>query len=225
MVVAASESQAEDNARALECLCQQYWFPLYAFVRRSGYQSSDAQDLTQAFFERMIERRFIRVADPKRGRFRTFLLASLKNFLTNEWKKSTQQKRGGGKPVLSLDFDSAEQRLSYGSPESLSADRLFDRQWALSVLDQVIQRLQQHYESAGNQQLFTIIQPYLTADSQTLPYQQTAEKHQMTVGQIKVNVHRMRNRYRELLVHEIANTVDSPECIDDEIRQLFAALS
>lgn len=227
MIVAAGNEQDVSSGDALTELCQHYWKPLYAFVRRSGYQSADAQDLTQAFFERLIDKRFIQTADEGRGRFRTFLLAAMKNFMLNEWTKSTRQKRGGG-AVFSLEFADAdadaEGHLVIEPTGGETPEAEFHRDWALGLMGRVIGRLEQWYSAKGNLSTFNILRPYLTADSHRLPYQGTADEHEMTVGQVKVNVHRMRGKYRQLLEDEIGGTVGNAELIQDEIRLLFRAL-
>lgn len=223
MIVAAGDQQDVSSSDALAELCQHYWKPLYAFVRRSGYQFADAQDLTQAFFERLIEKRFIQTADENRGRFRTFLLAAMKNFIMNEWKKSTRQKRGGG-AILSLEFAEAEGSLVIDPAGGETPESDFDRDWALGLMGRVIQRLEEWYAIKGDVNTFDALRPYLTLDSQRMPYQETADKQEMTVGQVKVHVHRMRGKYRKLLEEEIGSTVGSAELIQDEIRLLYRAL-
>lgn len=223
MVLAAGVADADDSRDALAELFQRYWLPVYTFVRRSGHQTVDAQDLTQAFFARMIEKRFVQAADESRGRFRTFLLASLKNFIANEWKKASRQKRGGG-AVLSLDFAIAEDRMMLEPVDSESAVKAFERDWAVELLAKVMDRLEDWYSTNLNTKAFDVLRPYLTADSSALPYAQTAEQHGMTVGQVKVSVHRMRSKYRDLLEAEIAETVETADQVQDELRQLFAAL-
>ncbi|APZ92594.1 RNA polymerase sigma factor [Fuerstiella marisgermanici] len=223
MVVAAGNQHALGSEDALAQLCNQYWKPLYIFVRRSGYQPADAQDLTQGFFERLIEKRFLQAADVDRGRFRTFLLAALKNYMVNEWKKGTRLKRGGGL-ILSLNFDSVEDGLSIEPADGRTAEREFDREWAIGLLDRVLERVEASYSAKGNGLVFSVLRPYLTAGGDRLPYQQTADANAMTVGQVKVGVHRLRATYREILEQEIAVTVGSRELIPDEVRQLYAAL-
>lgn len=219
MVVAAGDQSSD----ALAELCRHYWQPLYRFVRRSGYQTADAQDLTQAFFERLIEKRFIEAAQPERGRFRTFLLAALKNFAQNEWKKANRLKRGGGR-VQFLDFSTADKFLADDTLSDGDADAQFDRDWAMDLLSHLMQRLRQDYSDSGKIELFEALVPYLSGGSERLPYQETAAANGMNVGQVKVYVHRLRKRYRELLEHEIASTVSSPDMIEDELRYLFDVL-
>ena len=225
VVIDAGDQQSVIRQKALETLCERYWYPLYVFVRKSGHQTSDAQDLTQAFFERLIEKDVVSEADRDRGRFRTFLLTCLKNFISNEWKRSTREKRGGHIRHLSLDFAAAEQRLHDFPEDNCTAETHFNRQWAVSLLDKVVEDLRKSYSSRDDERLFEQLKCYLTADSQSLPYKQAADELGMTVGQVKVNVHRMRSRYRQLLESEIANTVCHTDEISDEIQFLFRALS
>jgi len=211
--------------QALETLCRTYWFPLYAYLRRHGNDSDRAEEYTQAFFARLLEKGSVRLADPKRGKFRSFLLASLKHFLSDLRDYDQAKKRGGGRKVFSLDFENAETRYALEPADRLDPEKLFERSWALTVLDRAIKRLQDEATSEKKKKLFEHLKVYLTAGKGSVPYGEAAEKLDMTEGTVRVAVHRLRKRYRELLRDEIAQTVSTEEEIDQEIRDLFAALA
>ena len=225
VVLAAGQPGSPHYQQALETLCQTYWFPLYAYLRRQGYDTHRAEDYTQAFFARLLEKHDLRLADPKRGKFRSFLLAALKYFLANELDRAQAQKRGGGQKVLPLDIENAESRYTLGPAHHLSPEKLFERSWALTVLHRAMARLQAESAAANKQKLFNHLKVYLTADRDTIPYRDMAAELNMTEGAVKVAVHRLRSRYRELLRDEIAQTVASEDQIEEEIRDLFAALA
>lgn len=225
VVLAASDRDSPDSTHALETLCQNYWYPLYAHVRRTGRSSHDAEDLTQAFFERLLEKEWLAAADQQRGRFRSFLLSSLKHFLANERDKALARKRGGHARVVSLDTRVAETRFHYEAVDVESPDTAFDRRWALTVLDTVLARLQQEYEREGKAQLFERVKGTLGGDRASAPYAHIARELETTEGAVKVAVHRLRQRYRAILRAEIAQTVAVQSDVEDELRQLFAALS
>jgi RNA polymerase sigma factor (sigma-70 family) len=214
----------DDPARAraaLAQLCQAYWYPLYSFVRRRGYAPHDAQDLTQGFFAQLLEKRGLEGVDPERGRFRTFLLASLKHFLANEWDRTHALKRGGGLTILSLDEESAESRYRLEPSHPMTPERHFERQWALTLLDQVLQTLQEEYHTEGKGDLFEELKTVL--DGQPGAYADMAARLRRSEGAIKVAVHRLRHRYRKLLRARIAATVGERD-VEDELRHLLAAL-
>jgi RNA polymerase sigma factor (sigma-70 family) len=225
VIMAASDSASAQHEPALSTLCQTYWFPLYAYLRRRGYDSHQAEDYTQGFFAGILERKGLRKADPKYGKFRSFLLASLKNFLADEWDHDKAQKRGGDKKVLSLDFDAAASRYEREPAHHMSPEKLFERSWALTVLTRAMERLKAESVASGKQQLFDRLKIYLTAEKDTVLYKDVAEELNMTEGTIKVAVHRLRRRYRELVRDEIAQTVTTEAEVDEEIRDLFAALA
>jgi len=225
IILAASDSASTQHEPALDKLCQTYWFPLYAYLRRRGYDSHQAEDYTQGFFAGILERKGLQKADPKYGKFRSFLLASLKNFLADEWDRDHAQKRGGDKKVLSLDFDAAASRYDQEPEHLMSPEKLFERSWALTVLIRAIDRLKAESAVSDTQQLFDCLKIYLTAEKGTVPYKNVAAKLNMTDGAVKVAVHRLRRRYRELVRDEIAQTVTTEAQVDEEIRDLFAALS
>lgn len=225
VVLAAGQPTSARYREALQTLCRTYWFPLYAYLRRQGYDTHQAQDYTQAFFTRLLEKDGLRLADPNRGKFRSFLLAALKHFLANESDRIRAQKRGAGREILSLDVEDAEGKYALEPVEQLSPERLFERSWALAVLERTMARLQAESASTNKQKLFEHLKVYLTAEKSSVPYRDVAAKLDMTEGAVKVAVHRLRQRYRELLRDEIAQTVTSQEQIDEEIQELFKALA
>lgn len=224
-VVLSAGGTSTQGQAALEKLCRAYWYPLYAYVRRKGQSPHDAQDLTQAFFARLLERGLVKDADPARGRFRSFLLTSLKNFLNDEWDKARAQKRGGGHPVISLDEQAAEGRYLLEPADESNAEKIFERRWALTLLEQTLARLEAEYAALGKRRLFDELHPVLLGEKRSLTYAQAGERLGMTEGAVKVTVHRMHRRYRELVRAEIANTVAAPIEIEDELRHLFSVLS
>jgi RNA polymerase sigma-70 factor (ECF subfamily) len=225
LVLAARRGGHAPEARAaLTALCQSYWFPLYAFIRRQGHAADEAQDLTQEFFARLLEKDFLDAVDREKGRFRSFLLAACKHFLANERDRARARKRGGGRRPLPLDLRDAEARFGHEPAHTLTAEKLFDRRWALTLLDEVLARLRQEYAGKGKAELFEVLRPYLVGDPDTAPYAGTAGQLGLSKGAVKVAVHRLRQRYREVLREEIARTLDDPEQVDEEIRELFAAL-
>lgn len=216
---------SDSNARtALEELCQRYWFPLYAFARRRVAEVHEAQDLTQEFFLRLLEKNSLAAASPERGRFRNFLLSSLKNFLANEWDRANTQKRGGGRERLSLDWDSGESRLSFEPTHTDTPEREFERQWALTLLDVVVHRLQDEFAAAGKSRQFELLKQTLTGSRAVLDYSAIAAELQMSEEAARQAAHRLRKRYRELLREEVAATVESDDEVEDEIGRLFEAL-
>jgi len=225
MVLMAGHGGATQSRRALEELCQTYWYPLYAYVRRLGNGPEDAQDLTQEFFARLIAKQFLGGVDRTKGKFRSFLLASLKHFLANEWDKARAQKRGGSHASIALDAQAAERRYALEPAHELSADRVFERRWALTLLDEVLKRLRKEYSADGKAALFDQLKETLTGERGSIPYPQIAQRLGMTTGAVKVAVHRLRQHYRERLRAEVANTVAAPSEVEDELRHLFAALS
>lgn len=225
MVLRAGRNDTAGAVEALARLCQVYWFPLYAQVRRRGYSAHDAQDLTQGFFARLLANDTLAHADPARGRFRSFVLTALKNFLNDEWEKSRAIKRGGGALPVSIDVDAAERQFHAEPAEAFSPDRAFDRQWAVILLETVLTRLEQEYRTAGKGAHFVVLKQALTGASDAQPYAQLAVALGATEGAVKVAVHRLRRRYRELLEAEIAQTVASPEEAVAELQYLFQALA
>jgi RNA polymerase sigma factor (sigma-70 family) len=225
VVLQAGQEHSPQTAEALESLCRAYWYPLYAYVRRQGHLPHDAQDLTQEFFSRLLERKYLRLADRSRGRFRTFLLTSLKHFLINEWNKANRGKRGGGRQIISLDVEETETRFLAEPADDRSPDKAFERRWAIVLLDRVLDQLQDEFAAAERGRVFLELKSFLTGEENESPYAEIGGRLGMTEANVKVTVHRLRRRYRELLRAEIARTVDGPEAIDEEMRELFAALS
>lgn len=225
VVLEAGAAGSSRHQEALEILCQTYWFPLYAYLRRWGCDSHRAEDYTQAFFASLLEKKTLAKADQSRGRFRSFLLASLKNFLSDEWDHSTTQKRGGGKVILSLDAVAAEARYTLEPTDRLSPDKLFERSWALTVLKQALDRLKEESAFAGKMPLFDRLKNHLTNKADTSSYKIVAAELDMTEDAVKTAVYRLRRRYRELVREKIAQTVATEEQLEEEIRELFAALA
>lgn len=225
VVLAAGRNDTTRSHEALARLCQNYWYPLYAYVRRRGYSSHDAQDLTQEFFARLLEKQSIASADPNRGRFRSFILTALNNFLGQEWEKARTQKRGGGAELFSLDLAQAEQRFDLEPASAETPDKDFDKKWAVALLETVMTQLEQEYKAENKSDLFAALKQTLTGSRESQPYAQLATRLDMSEAAIKVAVHRLRKRYRELLQTEISDTVSSPEEIKEEMRHLFTALT
>ena len=221
MVVRAGAARSPEANQSLATLCENYWFPLYAFVRRAGHSAEDAQDLTQEFFVRLLDKHFLAAADSKKGRFRTFLITAVKRFLANEYDRVQAKKRGGGQRILPL--ESLEDRYRQEPTDTLTPERIFEQQWALTLLDHVLVRLQAEMTADGKAALFEALKGHLTG-SQTIGYATTAAGLGMTEGAVKVAAHRLRRRYRELLREEIAQTVAIPDEIEEEIRYLFTCL-
>ena len=225
VVLAAGAAERTGAREALEKLCRCYWPPLYAYIRRRGYGPEDAEDLTQEFFQRLLEKDYLRLADQKRGRFRTFLLTSMQHFLINEWERQSALKRGGGQAQISWDRDAAEAFYLSEKSDQLSPEKIFERRWAVSLLEQVLSKLRQEYTRAGKAQLFDGLKDFLWGDTENASYAELAKGLAATEGALRVAMHRLRHRYRELLRAEIANTVADASEIEDEIRHLFEALA
>jgi len=221
VVVRAGDSQSEEASSALDQLCRTYWYPLYVFVRRKGHSHDDACDLTQAFFARFLEKRCLLSADASRGKFRTFLLGSLTNFLTNEWDKTQAQRRGGGCTNLSLDEAAAEERYQMETTDHETPERIFERRWVQTQMGLVLDRLAR--ETDG--QRFEVLKHFLLEDKGALSYDEAGKRLDVSVAAITSAIHRMRARFRVLLYEEVANTVATPEEVESEIRQMLAALS
>jgi RNA polymerase sigma-70 factor (ECF subfamily) len=225
VVLRAGKRDDPAGHAALAALCERYWYPLYAYVRRRVTDVNDAQDLTQAFFVRLLEKNALAAALPQRGRFRGFLLVALKNFLANEADRAHAQKRGGGAPRLSLDFAAGESKLGLEPAHTLSPERLFERQWALTLLGGVVARLEAEYAASGKARQFDALKAVLNADRELLPYAALAAELDMSEAAVRQAASRLRRRYRELLRDEVAQTVASPEEVEDEIRSLFQIFS
>ncbi len=222
VVLNAGRGDSPEATAALAKLCQTYWYPVYAFVRRLGNSPENAKDLTQEFFLRVIEKNYLKDVDCETGKFRSFLLVVLKRFLANEWDRANRQKRGGGRQILSLDEQDTELRYLTEPVDDRTPEKLFEQRCALAVLEQVVSRLQAEMTEAGKAELFRELKDFLGGEGGS--YSEAAERLQMNEGALRTTVHRLRRRYREILREEIAGTVASPEQIEDEIRHLFLSL-
>ena len=225
VVLAAGQVTSPEAEAALENLCRAYWYPLYAYVRRQGHSPHDAQDLTQGFFARLLEKNWVGVADREKGKFRSFLLSVLNHYLGDELDRANAAKRGGGKVLLSLDEQTAESLLSQEPPSYLSPEQEFERRWAAALLQQAMARLRQEFETAGKGQTFDQLKLFLEGEASSGDYAAMAAGLGMSANAIAVSVHRLRQRYRELVRLEVANTVASPNEVEDEMRYLFSVLA
>lgn len=223
VMAAARGNESARAAEALAELCQTYWYPLYAFLRRRGHPTHEAEDLTQAFFARLLDRDFLATIDRQKGKFRAYLLTSLKNYLADEHDRARTQKRGGGHSAVSLDALDAEKRYLLEPSHDISPEKLFEKQWALSILERALNRLQGEWTAAGKGSLFELLQPTLVG-GQATRYEEIARQQATTEGAIKSAAHRLRLRYRELLIDEISQTVTSPAEVEGEIRYLMSCL-
>jgi DNA-directed RNA polymerase specialized sigma24 family protein len=223
VVISAGRDSSADARQALAALCETYWYPLYAYVRRRVPDADQAQDLTQSFLCELIEKNYVGTATPDRGRFRAFLLTAFKHFLARQWEKARAKKRGGGRKLLSLDFQSADSRLCIQPAAGLTAEQFYDQQWAITLLQKILDRLESELVQNGKARQFAELKGFLIGDHAGTNYAQVAVRLQMTETAAKKAASRMRRRYRELLAEEIAHTVSSPDEINDEIRNLFAS--
>jgi RNA polymerase sigma-70 factor (ECF subfamily) len=224
VIVCAGETESPLAAEALSRLCGVYWYPLYAYVRRQGHDPHEAQDLTQEFFARLLAKNFLRSLDRQKGKFRSFLLAAMEHFLAKEWRDSRRLKRGGGQTMISLDDQDAESRYLIEPVETMTAEKIYERRWAFTLLEQAIHRLREEFEAAGKRPLFDGLSGFLSGERTGSSYAEAGLKLDMTEGAVKVAVHRLRQRYGELVRMEIANTVSAPDEVDDELRHLMTAL-
>ena len=225
VVLAAGKRHTPQSDGALEELCRTYWFPLYAYVRRRGHTKEDAEDSVQAFFARFLAKNYLEGLSAERGRFRAFLLASLKHFLINEWDKAQCQKRGGGVTPLSLDWQTADTQFQIASTAGPSPDKAFDREWAVTLLAKVIERLQVECVADGRGKQFAELKIFLTAGKGALSHADAAKTLGMDEGAVRVAVHRLRKRYRQLLRDEIVQTLADAADVDEEMRALFGAFA
>lgn len=225
VVLAAGKSSSPNQKQALETLCRGYWFPLYAYLRQRGYNTHQAEDYTQAFFTHLLEKHDLQAADPKYGKFRSFLLIRLKYFLCDERDRAEAKKRGGGRKILSLGFQNAEEQYALEPAEQLSPEKLFEKSWALTVLERTMDRLENEMVEKKKKKLFEHLKVYLTTEKDVIPYRNMAKKLKMAEGSVRVAVHRLRRRYRRLLRDEIAQTVAAEDQIDEEMGHLFTALA
>ena len=223
-VVLTARGESAAAKEALEKLCRTYWWPLYGFVRREGYKPEEAQDLTQAFFARLLERRDLETVRQERGRLRSYLLASIKNFLSKARHRELTVKRGEGRPLVSLEDLLARERADQEPVHKLSPDRIYERRWALTLLEQVLARLRAEYEAAGKLPLFDRLKELLAGESGQPSQAEVAAEMQMTENAVKQAFHRLRHRYRQLLQEEIAHTVAVQDDVEDELRHFISVL-
>ena len=220
-VLAARDGSDTEAFHAMENLCQTYWQPLYSYIRHQGAGPEDAKDLTQGFFSELLAKDFLASVDPSKGRFRAFLLAAVRNFLSHERAKARRLKRGGGAQTLSLDIHAGEERYATHAVETLTPEDVFEYRWAVTVLDRALTRLAEEARGAGTEEQFETLKPYLTSEEAQQPYREVAAALEMSEGAVKVAVHRLRKRFGQALRLEIAQTVESPQDVDDEVRHLL----
>jgi RNA polymerase sigma-70 factor (ECF subfamily) len=223
-LVLAARGESADAQVALEKLCRVYWYPLYAFVRRQGHSPGDAEDLIQGFFARLLQRKDLETVQRERGRFRSYLLVSLKNFVLNAQLRARAEKRGGGQSLISLDEVEAEKKFAQEPVDKSTPEKIFERRWALALLDKVLERLRQEYEATGRLRLFDTLRCFLSDEPAEQSQAQIGAQLGLSTGAVKQAVRRLRQRYRELLREEVANTVATATDIDDEVRHLVAVL-
>ena len=226
VVLLSAQSQMPGSRSALADLCRLYWYPLYAFVRRRGYTAEDAQDLTQGFFLSLLERRSLRQVHPERGKFRSFLLASIKNYLSDAFQREKSIKRGGQIEFVALDLAGAEERYDKDEATVLTAEKIYDARWAMSLLGHAIERLRQEYVSQGKNAVIEVLNPFLDpTNCKKLPsYEEAAAQLHVSLNGVKTLIHRTRKRYSDILREEVARTVTDPEEVDEEIHSLCEAL-
>jgi DNA-directed RNA polymerase specialized sigma24 family protein len=224
MVLAARGGEERAGAEAMQALCSAYWYPLYAFVRRNGHSHEDAQDLTQAFFARLLEKDFLRLADREKGHFRTFLLVALKRFLANEWRKGQAIKRGGGAVPVSFDAGEAERKFAAEPADEVSPEILYDRQWAFTVIERALGRLKGYYAATGRGALYEQFKEFLTAPTREARFTHAATSSGISEGAAHVAIHRMRKRFRQFFREELAETV-TEEKVEEELQRLREILS
>jgi RNA polymerase sigma-70 factor (ECF subfamily) len=224
-VLAAGNTASERSAEALEKLCRAYWYPVYAFVRRRGHSPHAAQDFTQAFFARLLEKNYLGAADAMKGRFRTFLLTAVTRFLANEYDRAQAEKRGGGVTILSLDEELPEERYQREPADDLSPDRLYEQEWAQTLLARVLSRLREEFDGAGRKGRFDELKVFLLEDKGAVSYAEMAARLGVSESAVKSGIWRLRQRYGELVREEIAQTVTSESEVEEEIRHLLGVLA
>ena len=225
LVLAVRESPSPEAEAALDSLCRTYWYPLYAFVHRHGYTEPDAQDLTQEFLAEFLKKGYFKRADPERGRFRSFLLASMRNFLKLQARRSATKKRGGGMTPVAWNSEEGEPQLHCRQAEDLTPELLFDRRWAEVVVDRVLSRLQREYASKKKAERFSLLSEFLWGSRNGTTYKELGRQSGMSVTAVKVAIYRFRERFRDLLRAEVAHTVADPDEVEDELRYLIKVLS
>jgi RNA polymerase sigma factor (sigma-70 family) len=225
VVLRVADGHSHEASQALEKLCRTYWFPIYAFVRKRGHSPEQAQDLTQGFFAHFLEKQHLMKASRERGRFRSFLMTSVENFLRNEFERAQAQKRGGGRQLISLNEQDAEARYLCEPSDESDPAKTFEQRWASTLLNTVLSRLQDEFGASGRADLFEALQAHLWCETESTPYSELAGRFGLTLANVKTTALRLRQRYRELLREEIAHTVALPSEIDDEIRHLMKVVS
>jgi RNA polymerase sigma factor (sigma-70 family) len=225
VVLAAGRGQDAHASEALEQLCRTYWYPLYVFIRRRGYHPEDAQDLTQEFFARFLRKDYFRLADPARGRFRTFLVHALEHFLVNEWKRARRVRHGGGTAPLSLEIAGVEERYARESAATMTPEEDYDRHWATTLLDQVLDSLQQEYADAHEERAFRELADLLWGKDRSISFAEVGARLGLREGAIRVALHRFRRRFRERLRAAVAQTVADPAELEEELRNLITLVS
>ncbi len=224
MSARSATDSTNDWQDSLETLCRHYWYPLYAYLRRKGYSASDAQDLTQDFFASLIEKDYLKAIEPGRGRFRWFLMDAIKKYAANWNAAQRAKKRGGDRRILPLEFDDGETRYQREPVDDWTAEKLFERRWTLELLDRSLQDLREQYESAGKLRLFDTLKVFLTADSSPPSYDEVASQLGLSQTAIKVAIHRLRDKYRQTIRRQVADTLDESDSLDDEIDRLLESL-
>ena len=225
VVLSAGQVGSLESEAALSALCQTYWYPLYVFARRYGQSAEDAQDLVQGFFAKLLEKNYLKVADPEKGRFRSFLLSAFKRFMANEHHRAQCKKRGGQQTIVSLSGPETETRYRAEPADDMTPEKAFERRWAITLLNQVLMRLEAEFAESGKAQMFAELKIFLTGEKSEIPATELSRRLGLSEGALRTAVYRLRKRYRELLRQEIGRTVERAEEIDEEIRQLFATVS
>lgn len=220
VVVKAGEDSSPEQHQALESLCQSYWYPLYAFLRKR-HPRAEAEDITQSFFADLLEHQRLELVDRERGRFRSFLLTALSNFRSNWVRNQNTQKRGGGRTIISIDFEVADRRYAIEPADHITPERLFERSWAMTLLERAMSQLEQQYASTDKQEIFTALKVYLNKQAE-VPYSEIAEQLEMTTDAVRVAVHRLRKRCGDFVRQQIAQTVADPGQVDEELEELFS---
>jgi RNA polymerase sigma factor (sigma-70 family) len=220
-VLLAGKGGTPAAAAALAGLCQAYWYPLYVFIRRQGHSHQDAEDLVQGFFAKVLEKNYLRDAKQEKGRFRSFLLTALKRYMANEWDRARRAKRGGGRPVISLDGSDTEIRYRSEPADTMSPEKAYQRTWTMTLLARVLQKLREEFEAAGKGELFRELEFFIAGEKSDATYAQIGQNCGVSEGVVKVTVHRLRHRYLVLLRQEILQTVESPQSVDEELRDLL----
>jgi RNA polymerase sigma factor (sigma-70 family) len=223
LVLAAGGVESEHSRSAMTRLLETYWYPLYAFARRKGRDPDDACDLTQEFLLGLLDGQFLGDADPQKGRFRTFLLTAFERFLVDSWRRGHREKRGGGRPIISLSSIDAEERYRLEPADRLTPEQIYERRWAMTLLDVTMQRLEEENAAAGREDVFSVVKPILAGEDDS-SYAELGARLGMKEGALRTAVHRLRQRFGALLRAEIEETISNPEDVDDELRHLFQLL-